>query len=244
MKLIESHDDLRWYVNQRYDNGLAKHKIFDNDLTVIIDEDHILLIEFDEKGSYHQKNDNLNYVMKNLIYDQLLCESLNEEINVCLLRIKYSGNILGLCKDDAVRAFISIIYYTILKLKSDEVANEIILAHVSVFKQKPIILEFLSIRTCEFDTMRSFSPTTPVFAAVDLDTRRLIPSVKNIRSVKDFIVHHFLSDLRDKAFMNYTGSPYETYFNSKINRTIANNPFNDIIESFNNTNEYFNISEE
>ena len=62
--------------------------------------------------------------------------------------------------------------------------------------------------------------------------------------MKDFIITNLIPDLRDKAFMNYTGSPYETYFNSKINRTIANNRFNDIIESFNNTDEYFNISEE
>lgn len=244
MKLIKNYNDLKWYINQRYDIGLTRHRIFNNDLTVIIDEDHILLIEFDEKGSYHQKNDDLKYVIKNIIYDQLLCESSSEEINVCILRIKYSGNILGLCKDDAVRAFISIIYYTILKLQSDEFANEIILAYITVIKKKPIINEFISIYAKEFDIMRSFTPTTPVYAVLDLDTRELIPSVQNTRTMDDFIITDLLPDLRDKAFIHYVGSPYETYFNSKINRTIENNPFNEIIESFDNTNDYFNIKEE
>ena len=92
--------------------------------------------------------------------------------------------------------------------------------------------------------MWSFTPTTPVYAVLDLDTRELIPSVQNTRTMDDFIITNLLPDLRDKAFIHYIGSPYETYFNSKINRTIENNPFNEIIESFNNTNDYFNIKEE
>lgn len=59
-------------------------------------------------------------------------------------------------------------------------------------------------------------------------------------------LYDFLWELRDFLFremVQHKRRLYPELFPGN-NRTIENNPFNEIIESFNNTNDYFNIKED
>lgn len=237
--------DLKQYVNRRYKIDMSG---FNNDLTIKFN-DKYLLLEFDEDSSYHQDNANDRYIAKNIAYDQMLCESYEKNINLCILRIRYNGNIITKYKEKAVVLFISMIYFTIMRMQSDEFKNQYVLGFIAgddggrIRNGYARVVEFKTIKPVDYDALLTFTPTIPFYSVLDLDYNTILDTFIDVRNIEDFNIIDLRDEFKDEAFDNYeTG--YRDFFQSKIRNGFYNNTFNKIINDIDTKYRdinYFNI---
>lgn len=205
--------DTDHYIDQRYKHN--KGGMFIPDFIIKIDDKNILIIEFDEECSFHQKNDNVKYIMKNLIYDQILCDyySADPEYNVCMLRIAYNSNIIEHYKNESVRHFVSIIAETCENIKNKTFMNCYILAKVVgdryvekvSHSRHSRITYYKVLSAVKRDDLKTFEPGNPFYASVDLDNldnddKFFVPGVQHQRKRTDFQVANYIEDLKKHMY--------------------------------------------
>ena len=214
----------------------------------IANDDRLLIIEFDEKGNYHQSDENNEYIAKNLIYDEILCTSYKnrENINmpnVCVLRIKYNDktvhrqrmNLITANKNKATKLIIAIILYTWNHMAPKYHSklyfhNQYILASLNRTSELPIVLkEFISLKPLRYEDMLAFSTNNPCYSGYNLDTRESILTDMTFEVKSQDLLPEYKRDFIE----NFNGSEYQRFLQSKKRIDIVDNPFNDIIDHFN-----------
>lgn len=139
-KLAESIEEINNFIRKRNPSVkmLNSNSTFTPDFS-LYDGRNLLIIEFDEQGSYHQDIRDEHYIAKNYIYDQILHESYKNfiekksNINVVILRIKYNERklneegqrvtIISHHRDLGVRYILSMILFTWIHMTSS-IASE------------------------------------------------------------------------------------------------------------------------
>lgn len=229
------------------EHKLKPEKTFMPDFT-ISNDDKLLIVEFDEKGHYHQSNQNNEYIAKNLIYDEILCSSYKERKridvpNVCVLRIKYNEktinktryNLITANKVQATKIIIALILYTWNHMapKYDSrlyFHNQYILGSLEITSELDIKLkEFISLKPRRYEDMLEFSTDKPCYSGYDLDTRKSILTDMTFEVVTEDLLPEYNRYFKE----GFNGSEYQRFLLSKKRLDITNNPFNGIIDHFN-----------
>ena len=189
---------------------------------IISNNKNILIIEADENDSYHQDSGDLRYMMKNIAYDEMICEAYDRtNYNICILRIKYkSGGKLLKARNETVKHLVLLTLFTIFKMQRGEYHHQYILCrmeNVTSFK----ITELLTVRPRDYEALRTFTNVKPFYAAYDLDDRTILPKFIKDRSVDDIEVTDFAAEYK-ASVDNYAGSEYEKYIKDlKLDGEIA-----------------------
>lgn len=219
---IENMNDAHEYIHNRMD--IQPMKSFSPDFDITIDKENTLIIEFDEGNGHHQDNDDIEYMLKNLIYDQILCQSyVNEHKNICILRIHYNTTIIKYQKLQAVETFVKIIEYVKEEVKQLRFKSQYIIANIKA-SQTSLNLEYLiSIKPSNYELLKTFTPANPFYASIELSKDHpILPKFMPIRSLNDFLIDNLLNDYENKIFVNYKGSIYQSYFESRKSYNLIN----------------------
>ena len=215
--------DMKPYIRLRYIPSSIKTFIPD---FVISYNMKLLILEFDENNSYHQTDTDKGYVMKNYIYDEILCNERNH--NVCILRIKYNRSVTDATKPMAMRIIVSLILFTYVHMKKI-FKYCYLLAALDITDKTVRLSEFVAVKAASEDIMKTFTPTTPLFSCFNLDSRELLPAFASIRKNDDIKEENMLPMFKKELFDEYKDSHYERYFNRKI---IDDNSIDQVIKRF------------
>lgn len=243
-KIAESIDEINAFITKRSNKSnptlLTSTNSFIPDYA-IYDDERLLIVEFDEGDSFHQSLADERYIAKNFIYDQILCQSYQEPINVCILRIKYNEykyksserTIIGNFKEKGVRYIVSMMLFAWAHMKAytgnkTYFQSQYILGYLDVKEQNDLVLkEFIGLIPKNYEDLNRFSPSSTFYSKINLDDYHIYEQPVDIRK------WHLKELLRNELWTKYNGSKYERYVKSKINTTLTNNKFNEIIDHFN-----------
>lgn len=240
---------------EQINNFIRKHdshvQLLESNATFIpdfslYDGKNLLIIEFDEKGSYHQDSRTKGYTAKNYIYDQILHESYKNfaekksKINVVILRIKYNElelnggkervTIISHHKDLGVRYILSMILFTWTHMTSSissesNLHYQYVLGYLKIDSSNKLhINEFLTLYPTNYNDLLTFTPENTFYSKFNLDSRERYENGPIIRK------WNLMRALKIELFDKYIGSEYEKHVQSKKNTDIPNNHFNHIID--------------
>lgn len=216
------------------------------DSVIKINNDNYLIMEFDENDDFHQDSITSEYMTKNLIYDQLLCDEYeNGKVNVVILRITYNSTIIRNYKEKAVRILVSVVLFTIYKILDRSFHHQYVLCRINGERKsktsKVIARDLYVIKPINYEDLKTFSSSSPLFASMDLNKKSILESFKTIRSINQFDTSCIMNEFRDMMFEKYKDSDANKYFNERKDLSLRDNSFNKIIDSFETTTveDYF-----
>ena len=211
--MLSSLNDIRPYLKRRFEPKLSK--IFIPDFAICHDT-RLLIVEFDEGNKYHQNNSNQRYVMKNYIYDEILCNET--EYKVTVLRIKYNNAVTNATKPMAMRLIVSIILFVYEHVRTT-FAYKYVLAALDITNKDVALTELVSVETTV--DRSTFTPTNPIFSCFDLDSRKLLPGFEDIRNETDIETVDRIKLFKEKLFDNYEGSKYDAFIANETKNNTA-----------------------